>query len=206
MKIAIIGTGNIGGRLAKGWAAAGHDILLGSREPDGEKARAIVANHPARIHAHTIRAAVEPAEAIAVAVHPPVLQEVCGQLGAVGERVILDTMNTMFRKPEPYTTTAAALAGWTGSKRVVKILNNTGAENIANPNYDGLALDTFYCGDDEAAKAIAAGLARDLGFVARDAGGLENAALLENFAALWVTLAMKQGLGRDIGFKLLERQ
>jgi predicted dinucleotide-binding enzyme len=48
-------------------------------------------------------------------------------------------------------------------------------------------------------------LAEDLGFEAVDAGPLKNARLLEPFAMLWIYLAIKQGLGPDIAFKLLRR-
>ncbi|MCR9142116.1 MAG: NAD(P)-binding domain-containing protein [bacterium] len=205
MRIAIIGTGNIGGRLARGWAAAGHTIRLGSRDPAGEKVREIVAANPDRISAHSLAAAAESAEVVAIAVHPPVLREVCEALGEPGDRILIDTMNTMFRKPGEHATTAAALKAWTGSERVVKILNNTGAENVERPQYGGAPIDTFYCADDSEAGRVAAGLAEDLGFRAWDTGGLENAELLEAFAALWVTLAIKQGHGRDIAFKLLSR-
>ena len=33
MKIAIIGAGNVGGTLGRGWAKKGHDIFFGVREP-----------------------------------------------------------------------------------------------------------------------------------------------------------------------------
>jgi len=63
----------------------------------------------------------------------------------------------------------------------------------------------FYCGDDEASKQLAAGLARDLGFEGVDAGPLASARLLEPLAMLWITLAFRQRLGRSIAFKLVRR-
>lgn len=210
MKIAIIGSGNIGSRLARGWARprrseGRHEVFLGSREPLSEKVQAIVAAAPDRITALSIHEAAARAEAVAIAVHPPVLRDVVEQIGDVSDKILIDTMNTMFRKPDGHETTSAALAAWTGSSRVVKAFNNTGAENLGNPIYGSESIDTFVCGNDAEAKQIVMELARDLGLGAFDAGGLENAALLENFAALWVNLAVKQGLGRDIGFKLLQR-
>ncbi len=208
MKIAIIGAGSIGARLARGWAAAGHEIVLGAREPEGAKAQAIVAADPVRISACPIEECLRRCGSdgvVVVAVHPPALREVCERMGPVGDRVLLDVMNVMFQKPEPYGSASEALAAWTGSNRVVKILNNTGAENLERPEYGGTPIDTFYCADDSRAGETAGRLAEELGFVAWNAGGLENAPLLENFAALWVTLAIKQGYGRDIAFKLLRR-
>jgi predicted dinucleotide-binding enzyme len=63
----------------------------------------------------------------------------------------------------------------------------------------------FVCGDDDAAKPMVLRLVADLGFEAVDAGELKVARLLEPLAMLWIHLAMRQGLGREIAFALLRR-
>src|SRR5690606_15390425 len=57
VKIAVLGTGNVGGTLGKRWAQAGHQVLFGSRDPASEKVQKLIAEtgHGAR--------AVSPAEA-----------------------------------------------------------------------------------------------------------------------------------------------
>lgn len=87
--------------------------------------------------------------------------------------------------------TVASLA----NASVVKIFNTTGFPNMADPVYHGARATMLYCGDDDQAKRIAAGLARDLGFDPVDAGPLRHSHLLESFALLWITLALKQGYG-----------
>jgi hypothetical protein len=87
----------------------------------------------------------------------------------------------------------------------VKAFNTTGANNMADPDYAGTPLTMFICGDDAEAKSTVAELAEALGFEAVDAGPLERARLLEPMARLWIHLAMADGLGREIGFKLLRR-
>ena len=47
-------------------------------------------------------------------------------------------------------------------------------------------------------------LTSDLGFDAVDAGMLAQARLLEPFALLWISLALKQGFGMHWGFKILK--
>jgi predicted dinucleotide-binding enzyme len=76
---------------------------------------------------------------------------------------------------------------------------------MADPRYGGEGVTMFYCGDDAAAKEVAARLAADLGFEPVDAGPLAAARLLEPLALLWISLAYRQGLGREIAFKLLRR-
>jgi len=88
---------------------------------------------------------------------------------------------------------------------VVKIFNTTGYPNMANPDYNGQAATMFYCGDDAGAKKIAGTLAGDLGFEAVDAGPLTQARLLEPLALLWISLALKQGFGVGIAFRLMRR-
>jgi predicted dinucleotide-binding enzyme len=76
---------------------------------------------------------------------------------------------------------------------------------MANPDYNGQRATMFYCGDELEAKKVAASLAEDLGFEAVDAGPLREARCLEPLALLWIHLALKQGLGVNIAFKLMRR-
>ena len=55
MKIAIIGTGNVGSALARGWAGQGHDLILGARDP--AKAAALAAETRASVQSPAAAAA-----------------------------------------------------------------------------------------------------------------------------------------------------
>ena len=66
-------------------------------------------------------------------------------------------------------------------------------------------IDVHLAGDDSGAKAAVAEIAEQAGFTVVDCGPLRNAALLENLAVLWIHLAVTEGRGRFVGFKLLER-
>jgi 8-hydroxy-5-deazaflavin:NADPH oxidoreductase len=89
---------------------------------------------------------------------------------------------------------------------VVKIFNTTGAENMADPNYDGWPAAMMFCGDDPSACEIAAALARDIGFEPLYVGPLERARLIEPHARLWIELALVRKLGRGIAFGLMRRE
>ena len=103
------------------------------------------------------------------------------------------------------TSGGEQVASWAPGARVVKIFNTIGANNMADPDFNGVAASMFYCGDDAEAKAAGARLAADLGFDPVDAGALDQARLLEPLALLWIRLAYVQKMGRDIGFKLMKR-
>jgi predicted dinucleotide-binding enzyme len=76
---------------------------------------------------------------------------------------------------------------------------------MAEPVIGGQPAVGPVCGDDGEAKSLVLGVARDLGFDAVDAGDLGAARLLEGLAELWVHLAFRAGLGRDMAFALLRR-
>ena len=67
----------------------------------------------------------------------------------------------------------------------------------------GQKVGTFYCGDDEAAKAAVAGLLRDLDLEPVDAGPLRSARYIEPAGMLVVQPAYNRGLGPHVGMKVL---
>jgi len=89
---------------------------------------------------------------------------------------------------------------------VVKCFNSTGFENMKEPEIDEVKLDMFMAGSSEKAKAVASQLSADAGFEnCYDFGGADRVVLLEQFALAWINLAIFQGMGRNIGFKLVKR-
>jgi predicted dinucleotide-binding enzyme len=205
MKIAIIGTGNVGGALAQGWAKAGHQIDLGVRDSHHFKGSELLEQFD-NITAHSIPEAVQNSEVILIAATPKATQSIAEALGNVQDKVIIDAMNTIGVKPGPYNTTAEALLAWTNCKDVVKCFNTTGFENMLHPTYGDSGIDMFVAGDSQKGKAIATQLAKDFGFAAcYDFGGNDKFALIEQFALCWINLAIMQKQGRDIAFKVIRR-
>lgn len=205
MNIAVIGTGNVGGTLAAKWVKAGHRIRLGVKDQKQFKGNHLLVVDG--ITVHTIPEAVSESEVILLAVPAPASIAVSRSLGNTEGKVIIDSMNVVRgRGPEGFTTTAEAILANTASQEVIKCFNTTGFNNMLDPNYGAQAIDLFMAGDSVEGKAIARQLALDAGFgECYDIGGNENFALMEQFAWFWINLAMVQGQGREIGFKLLKR-
>lgn len=203
MKIAIIGHGNVGGALAQNWASAGHEILVGVRKVQDVKAQAL-ADHQ-NISVHSILEAVTEVETILVATPPQAAVSLAESWGETSGKVIIDATNAFRTKPDPYPTAYHAFEALTPAK-VVKCFNTTGFENMQNPKYGDVALDMYMAGDDSDAKAVARQLAQDAGFEeCYDFGKADKVGLLEQFALSWINLAIMQGMGRDIGLKLVRR-
>lgn len=204
MKIAIIGSGNVGGALAQGWVNAGHTVTFGVRNEKEFKGTEV--SKLKNISVAFISDAVAASEIVVIAAVPQAIESIIKSMGDVSNKVIIDAMNSVRVKPETYSNSTEALMKLTKCKDIVKCFNTTGAENMANPVYSGKGIDMFYAGDSDKAKRVAEQLAKDLGFEnVYNFGGSDKFQLLEQFALSWINLAIMQGYGRSIAFKILRR-
>ncbi len=206
MKIAVIGSGNVGGALAVKFVQKGHTVLIGAKFPLSDKSIAL-AQKIGEDRFTSVEHAVKQCEVIVLATPAPLAVEVAQSLGDTSGKVIIDTMNiVMGRGPQGFTNTADAILAHTATREVVKCFNTTGFNNMQNTQYGNTVIDCFVAGDSERGKEIAQQLALDAGFGACYAiGGNDKFQLMEQFAWFWINLAMFQGQGREIAFKLLKR-
>lgn len=210
MRISVIGHGNVGSALIKRWARAGHEIIIGARNPEDEAVKQLTAKN-ANVSAQTITDCVTASDTIVVAIPAHLTAELANTLGNLQYKIVIDTTNAVFKRPEPYRTGFEAFQKITGAE-VVKCFNSTGFENMNEPAYTistpsphQVKLDMFAAGSSQKAKQMALQLAEDAGFEAYDFGGDDKVELLEELCRIWINLAMGQGLGRNIGFKLMKR-
>ena len=205
MNIAIIGTGNIGGALGRSWAKAGHKIHLGVRDTANFKGKELAGVQGVSVH--PIADAVKASEVILIAAVPQATADIVRAMGDVSGKVIIDAMNSVRMKPEGYNNTFDALVDLAKGAEIAKCFNSTGFENMADPLYpNNVHLDMYMAGDSKRAKEVAKQLALDAGFgECYDFGGNDKEGLLESFALCWINLAIIQGQGRNIGFKIVKR-
>jgi 8-hydroxy-5-deazaflavin:NADPH oxidoreductase len=213
MKIAIIGSGNVGGALGKAWAEkAGHDVVFSSRNPQSEKMQALLRSVKGSVRAATPAEAARSADVIVLATPWPETQNAIRSLGDLTDKIVLDTTNPLSRGPDGialaigHTTSAGEkVQEWAKGVSVFKTLNTTGFGNMAEPIYHGVNSVMFVAGDDAANKPKVMQLVGDLGFEVIDAGPLRNARLLEAHAMLWIDLALARGQGREFAFAIVRR-
>ena len=203
MRLAIIGTGNIGGGLGRAWAAKGHAITFGVRHVDDADTTALARAIGASVA--TIPASLADADVIVLATPFAAVPAVAAALPDWAGRLVIDCTNPIgpgFKLLHGHTDSGAeVVARLLPGARVVKSFSAQGAEVLAHPVYHGVAASNFYCGDDAEAKAVVKQLVEDVGFEAIDAGGLSSARFLEPITMLWIT--MSRTLGRDFAFKVL---
>lgn len=204
MTIAIIGSGNVGGALAQSLIKGGHTVLIGAKTPLSDKSIRLATIIGEDLFT-SVENAARQAEVIIITTPPETVLDLIPQLGNTKNKIIIDSTNSVRTKPEGYTTVYHALADKTDAE-VVKCFNSTGFENMKNPDYNGTAIDIFMAGDDTAAKKVVRQLALDAGFAeCYDFGKSDKVLMLEQFALSWINLAIMQGMGRNIAFKLLQR-
>jgi predicted dinucleotide-binding enzyme len=212
MRIAVIGSGNVGGTLGLSWARHGHEVMFGVRDPLSPRVTELLAATGPGPGASAERVARAAAFGDVVALATPwnATADAVREAGNLAGKIVLDCTNPLKEDLSglvvgPTTSGAEQVASWAPGSRVVKVFNTTGFENMANPTFGAQAATMFLAGDDGDAKAVAAQLAREMGFGPVDAGPLSRARLLEPLALLWIDLAVKQGFGTGIAFQLLRR-
>ena len=192
MKIAIIGTGNVGSALGGSFVRAGHDVIFAAQ--DGAKTQDVAAGLGAQTAASPA-AATAAADVIVLAVPYAVAGEVADAIStAATGKVVIDATNPLKAdysglETEGGPSGAERLAARLPGAHVVKAFNTLFASVQADPAAAGQTLDGFFAGDDAAAKATVAELARSIGLRAIDAGSLQGARQLEALA--WLNISMQ---------------
>lgn len=205
MKIAIIGSGNVGGALAKSAVTAGHQVTIAAKHAEHAEAKA---KDTGARSASSAKDAVREAEVVILAVPNAAVDEVIGELGdALSGKVLVDVTNRMKRP-----NVAESVDGTSGAEqiqqkvpraKVAKAFNYAFASRQADPMVDGMQLDGFVAADDADAKAKVLELAGSLGFRPIDAGPLAMARALEALAVLNISLNMQHGWPWQAGWKLI---
>jgi NADPH-dependent F420 reductase len=211
MKITILGAGNVGGTLGRRWAAGGHEIIFGSRNPESDKIKQLLSQIGNGTKAVSIGEAVNGSDVVLLATPWSAAEETLDQAGNLTGKTLIDATNPIAEGLSGLTlgtTTSAGemVAQWSPGARVVKAFNTTGSGNMANPRYGRDKIAMPICSDNQEAKDVVKQLAEELGFDVYDAGPLASARYLEPMAMLWITLAYKQGLGPDMAFKIIKRR
>ena len=210
MNIGVLGTGRMATALGGTWARAGHAVRFGSRTPGRARDLADATGHGATGGSYAEAAAFGEVVLLAVGyADAPAVLEAAGGLAGKTLVDVTSAWDTSVRPAQMavgHTTSAAEeIARLAPGASVVKAFHHVFAEVILDPVFGGVRADAYYCGDDEAAKARVAALARDAGLEPLDAGPLSSARQLEPLGLLWMKLARFGGTGPHTAFKLLRR-
>jgi NADPH-dependent F420 reductase len=201
MKVAIIGTGNMGAGLASTLAAAGHEITIGARDLTKAAALADKIGHGAI--GGGIAAAAKLADVIILALPFGAAAEAIKLAGDLAGKIVVDLANPISADYKElvigHTTSAAEEVQKLAPRaRVVKAFNTIFAQLLAPESRQGKTLQVFVAGDDAVAKAAVSELAKSAGFEAVEAGPLSNSRFLEPIGEMNIHFGYFLGKGTTV--------
>lgn len=211
MRIAIIGTGNVGSVLGRRLGETGHEISFISRSSTNDRAQQL-SSLPGIVGVFTsLDQQDSPVGAIIYAGPYDQAQTILSEIGDLANAVLIDCTNPLNRTFDGLQLGHTESAGekvalWASNARVVKAFNTTSVATMADPTYGEHTATQFYCGDDAEAKKLVASLIQDLGMEPVDAGPLSNSRYLEATAMLYIHLAVRGGWGGNCALKMLKRK
>jgi len=210
MQIAILGCGNVGATLGARWAALGHTVVFGSRNPAAEKVLEVLERTGPRCSAKDVKDAIQGAEVILLAQPWSAAEATLRSLGDLDGRPLIDCINPLKHDLsgldlQGAESAAEQIAVWAPTAKVVKAFNTASVKVMNNPQFGDQKATMFFCGDDAEAKIKVAQLIGELGFDPVDAGPLASARYLEPLAMLYIHLAFRQGWGSNCAFRMIKR-
>ena len=201
--IAVIGTGNVGGALGPAFAAQGHDVVYGSREPGRADVQALVARTPGNAGAALPAAAVVGADIVVLAVPGAAAEAAVLSLGDLSGKIIIDPTNRVAPGEDGYfdhvaeTSNGQLVQSLAPDARVVKAFNTLNYRTMIDP---GGPVTIPLAGDDAAAKATVAELVAGMGLEPYDVGPIRSARVLEDMLTIWIN-ARQAGTPYDYHFR-----
>jgi predicted dinucleotide-binding enzyme len=209
----VLGTGEVGRRLAAGFRSRGHDVVIGSREPGKSELREWLSDDGDGVEAGTFAQAAAHGELLVLAVLGNVAEEVIGDAGAenFSGKVVIDAMNPLdFSGGFPPKLSIAGedslgerVQRTLPDAKVVKAFNTIGNPYFVDPSFSEGRPTMLIAGDDEEAKRTIVDVLADFGWSdVVDIGGIEGSRELEAICIAWVKIGGARG-AFDHGFKLL---
>ncbi|MBB3398787.1 NADPH-dependent F420 reductase [Rhizobium sp. BK060] len=198
MKVAVVGTGNMGAAFAKALDAAGIEIIIGHR--DFGKAAALAAKIGSGVESGGVSTAIKVADISILALPYPSILEVLQAAGALDGKIIVDISNPITADYKDlllgHTSSAAEqIQSAAPTARVVKAFNTIFANLIPRQGRNEKLVQVFVAGNDADATARVRGLAEKLAFEAIDAGPLTNSRFLEPIGEMNIHFGFFLGWG-----------
>jgi 8-hydroxy-5-deazaflavin:NADPH oxidoreductase len=208
MRMGILGSGDVGKALARGFVSRGHDVIIGSREP--AKLMDFVREHPPA-RSGTNEEAARHGEIIVIATAFDGAKSAIDLAGvqSFAGKVVIDVTNPLRFEQGTLslsigfdTSAGEQVQRWLPDAKVVKAFNTVGNNLFVDPALPGGPPTMFIAGNDDGAKRAVGDIATAFGWDVFDAGGIEASRYLEPMAMVWIEHAFRTKT-RDHAFKIL---
>jgi 8-hydroxy-5-deazaflavin:NADPH oxidoreductase len=198
-RVGILGSGDVGQRLAGGFASRGYDVMIGSRTPNSEKLQKWRKSVKGKAATGTFAEAAAHGDVVVIATHGAATEALLDQIGPkpFSGKLVIDVTNPLVvshRGSGLFVGTTDSLGERVQRKlpdaKVVKAFNTVPNTRMVDPKFRAGAVRLLIAGDDEAAKKRMDEILKELGWAgAIDVGGIESARWLEALVPLWVRAA-----------------
>ena len=208
MRVGILGSGLMGGKLGTIWTRAGHEVVFSYAHSE-QKLKRLARAAKGHATAGTPSDAAKGADALLLAVHWSRVDDVLQQAGDVSGKTIVSCSLPMNADDSDlaiaHTSSGAeALAKKVPKARVVAAFGTVPSEvlfGVFAARRKKAKPSLVYCGDDTKSKKTAAELIRDVGFDPVDAGPLRIARYMEPFTLLIAQLAYESDAGPELAYR-----
>ena len=212
-RVGVLGTGEVGRRLATGFRSRGHDVMIGSRDPGKPELREWLSGDGAGIDVGTFAQAAEHGQLLVLAVLGNGAEAAIAAAGPenFSGKVVIDAMNPLDFSggfPPKLSITGDDSLGervqrTLADAKVVKAFNTIGNPYFVDPKFSDGKPTMLIAGEDEAAKRTVGDVLADFGWSDTvDIGGIEGSRELEAICIAWVKIGGVRG-SWDHGFKVL---
>ncbi len=204
MKVGVLGTGDVGRALGKGFVTLGHEVKLGAREPGNQKAVAWAKELGPNASSGTFREAAAFGELVVLATLGSAYESVLKAAGpeSFEGKVVIDSTNPLdLSKGMP----PGLLVGNTDSggeqvqralpgARVVKAFNIVNNGAMFRPQHADGPAEMLIAGNDKPAKEQVTAILHDFGWSnVTDLGPIQASRQLESLCITWVLYGMATG-------------
>jgi 8-hydroxy-5-deazaflavin:NADPH oxidoreductase len=208
MRVGILGSGLMGGKLGTLFARVGHEVVF-SYSRSRKKLERLARDAEGNARAGTPREAARDADVLLLAVHWSRMDDVLNQAGDLSGKVIVTCSLPMNADDTElvvaHTSSGAEELAWKApGAAVVSAFGSVPSEvlfGVFEARDSGRRPSLVYCGDEERAKEVAARLIRDVGFDPVDAGPLQAARYIEPFTLLVGRLAYEGDKGPELAYR-----
>jgi 8-hydroxy-5-deazaflavin:NADPH oxidoreductase len=212
-RVGVLGSGEVGRRLAAGFSGCGHDVMIGSRDPGKPELREWLSGDAAGIAGGTFAETAEHGELLVLAVLGDAAEDAIADAGPnkFSGKVVIDAMNPLDFSggfPPRLSISGEDSLGERVQRalpeaKVVKAFNTIGNAYFVDPSFREGKPTMLIAGDDEDAKRTVGDVLADFGWPDPvDIGDIGGSRELEAICIAWVKIGGARG-SWDHGFKLL---
>lgn len=214
MKVGILGSGDVGRKLADGFIELGYSVKIGTRNPNSPTIKSWLSKYNQDASIGTFEETASYGDLLVIATlwagTPDAIR--MANPKNFSRKVVIDVTNPLdfsTGMPPKLSVGGTDSAGETIQRlvpdaKVVKAFNIVGNPHMLHPDFPGGPPTMFICGNDLESKKTVTQILTKLGWETIDIGGIEGARLLEPLAMLWITYFLQTGTGNH-AFKLLKK-